>query len=384
MAKVIFHIDINCFYATCEISKDPTLKGKPVVVATENIKSVITTASYEARKYGVRSAMKLYEAQRKCRNLIVRKPDFKLYSQYSQMFFEHLKTYTKKVEMASIDEGYLDVTDLMTNYHALDLAKKIQDELLEFYELPVSIGIGPTRFLAKMASDMKKPLGITVLRKRDIKEILYPLDIKEVFGIGKKTQEKLRGYDINLVSDIVNADISILQECLGINNYKTIIGYLTGRSSDTLDYNSYDLKNIGNSKTYFPDLKTEFEVIDNLKQLVTTVQSRMENRKVKAKTFAIGVGFTDGGKSSKQTTLEEYTRDFNTMFSLSYSILQYLWNSEYVMYISVSANNIVNDFDILEEYTLFNYDNYDKILEEKEKQKDDYTERSQGVKFFKS
>ncbi len=149
--RVIFHIDLNAFYVSCELIKHPELKGMPVVIAHDSKRSVVSTASYEARKLGIHSAMPLYMAKSKCHEL-------------SQKFFTIIKKYSPYLEIASIDEGYLDLSERITKTHEqpYGIALAIQKEVYETLGLSCSIGISPNKFLSKMASDMKKPMGITI------------------------------------------------------------------------------------------------------------------------------------------------------------------------------------------------------------------------------
>ena len=204
--QIIFHIDMNCFFASCEIAVDPSLKGQPIVVARLDPlrKGIILSPSYEARKYGIKTTMRVKDALPLCPQLKVVEPNYELYQDMSNKFFGYLSNITDQIEPASIDEGYLNVTKACDNISAIELANKIQKDLLSLYKLPCSIGIAPNKFLAKMASDMKKPLGITVLRKREIDKLMWPLDISEMFGVGKKTAPRLRAIGINTIGDLAN------------------------------------------------------------------------------------------------------------------------------------------------------------------------------------
>ena len=181
MGKVIFHLDMNCFYASVEQAHNPSLKGKPIAVAgnEKERRGIIVTSSYEARAKGIYTTMNVGEAKRKCPELLLLPPDFAKYRAASAAIFAILRSYTQLVEPVSIDEGYIDVTELAKTRHPLDLAKEIQDRILHELDLPCSIGIAPNKFLAKTASDMKKPMGITVLRKRQIAELLWPKQVIE-------------------------------------------------------------------------------------------------------------------------------------------------------------------------------------------------------------
>ena len=153
ISQIIFHIDLNAFFASVEIAEDPALENKPVVVAHNNAlrKSIILTANYEARKYGIKTTMMVRDAIKLCPHVVVVTPHMHKYQEYSNIFFTYLRNVTPLVEPGSIDEGYLDVSRICVNIHPLELAKKIQEDLLKLHKLPCSIGIAPNKFLAKIA-----------------------------------------------------------------------------------------------------------------------------------------------------------------------------------------------------------------------------------------
>lgn len=188
-ARILFHLDMNSFFASVEQAYDPSLKGKPVAVAgnPKERRGIIITCSYEARAFGIYTTMPVWEAKRKCPSLLFVTPTFERYRIASQAMFAILRDYTPLVEPVSIDEGYVDVTDIVEGADAVDLARTIQDRIQRELDLPCSIGIAPNKFLAKMASGMKKPMGITILRKRDVPRVLWPLDVEEMHGVGDKT-----------------------------------------------------------------------------------------------------------------------------------------------------------------------------------------------------
>jgi DNA polymerase-4 len=166
--RVILHVDMNSFFASVEMAYDASLKGKPIAVAgnPEERKGIIVTCSYEARKFGVKTTMAVWEAKKLCPKLIILRPNFERYREASGAMFDILRQYSELVEPVSIDEGYIDITESYELGTPLEIATKIQKQLLNQLDLPCSIGIAPNKFLAKMASDMKKPMGITIMRKK--------------------------------------------------------------------------------------------------------------------------------------------------------------------------------------------------------------------------
>ena len=207
MSKIIMHIDLNAFFATAEVIKDPSLEGKPLIVAGSSRRGIVSTASYEARKYGIHSAMPTYQAQRLCPGVIIRGGDFELYHRLSNKFFNYVRNYTNIIEIASIDECYADMSECMKDVKdPVEYLKNLQNDLYEKTKLKCSIGLAPNKFLAKMASDMKKPMGITIIRKKDVKKILWPIKIKDMYGVGKKTFPRLERLGIKTIGDLVRTE----------------------------------------------------------------------------------------------------------------------------------------------------------------------------------
>lgn len=190
-AKVILHVDMNSFFASVEQAYDSSLKGLPLAIAgnPQHRRGILVTCTYEARAFGVYTTMTVGEARRLCPDLVIIPPDFEKYRRASSQVFEILRSYTELVEPVSIDEAYMDITSIGGLTNAENIAKEIQQHLLDTLDLPCSIGIGPNKFLAKTASDMKKPLGITILRKRQMPEILWPKPVIHMHGVGKSTEK---------------------------------------------------------------------------------------------------------------------------------------------------------------------------------------------------
>lgn len=362
--KVIFHIDLNAFYASVEMILDPNLKHKVFAVGgglNFSRGGVLTTASYNARKYGIRSGMSVYEAYQKYPNLIVVSNKRAEYNKYSNIFIETLKTFTNHLHQASIDEAYLDVTNIIDLKNPLELAKTIQNKLLE-KELPSSIGIGPTLFLAKMASDMKKPLGITVLRKRDLKTKLYPLDVGEVHGIGKKTKERLNNINIFTIEDFLddkNKDNII--KAIGLNSYNASKDDLLGRSSDFVDVHKYEIpKSISNENTLSYDMDNKELLKEELDKLFEHTYERLIEEKLYAKSVFIKLRNNRFDTKTKTKTLLAETDDYELMFETMSDLFDELFNDEPLRLIGVGFSNIILKEDFVIDRTIFNYQKLDK------------------------
>ena len=277
MAKVIFHIDLNAFFANAEILLNPSLKGKPIAVAGNTRRSVISTCSYEARKYGVKSAMSVQEAQKICKDLIIVNANYNFYKELSNKFINIIKKYSIKLEQASIDECYVDVTDkIMTYNKPLDMAIELQKEILNEVKVPCSIGIAPNKFLAKMASDLKKPMGITVIRLKEIQTKLWPLDIKEMRGVGSKTVSLLRKLNINTIGDLANYENKDELKIIFGKYFESIIDKANGKDDSEIIV-EYDAKSISNSTTFLEDIVDYTEIKGILLSLSRTVSRRLKN-----------------------------------------------------------------------------------------------------------
>ncbi|WP_019004464.1 DNA polymerase IV [Cohnella laeviribosi] len=217
--RVILHIDMNAFYCSVHAAEDPErYAGKATAVAgsVELRKGIVVTSSYEARARGVRTGMTVRQAQRVCPELILIAPDFDLYRKYSRGFLRIAGSYTPLVEAVSIDECYLDITGSGQFGTPLQIAEAIQRRVREELSLPCSIGIAPNKLLAKMASDMRKPNAITVLRRREVPALLWDKPCQTLFGIGRKTAAKLERMNIRTIGQLAAADAALLKEKFGV------------------------------------------------------------------------------------------------------------------------------------------------------------------------
>ena len=215
-ARKILHIDMDAFYASVEQRDDPQLRGKPVIVAWRSKRSVVCAASYEARRFGVRSAMPALRAQRLCPDGIFVPPDFPRYRAVSHHAFEIFERHTDLVEPLSLDEAYLDVTVNKTGLPtATRVAQTIREQVREELKLTASAGVAPNKFLAKIASDWRKPDGLFVIKPEDVDDFLLPLPVRRLPGVGQVTEEKLQNLKVLTVADLRKLDLPTLQNQFG-------------------------------------------------------------------------------------------------------------------------------------------------------------------------
>ncbi len=356
--RVIFHIDMNCYFVSCEIAEKPELKDKPVAVAPmgSTRKSIILTANYEARKFGVHSAMRVSDALRLCPELILIDSHMDLYSEYSSKFFNYFLSITPLVEPASIDEAYLDVTDVCKNNEYIELAHQMQTYLYNNLNLPCSIGIAPNKFLAKMGSDMKKPLGITIVRKREIQKVLWPLPIEDMQGVGRKTLKQLEFLKIKTIGDLAKYnDYQVLCDLLGENNAKSLKEAAFGEGDNQINVNRFtDFSSISNSQTFDLDLFDTVIILDNLKILVNTVANRLVHHDTLAKTFSIQIKYNNFKSITRSKTIDEATNDNQIIFSVIKELFEEYYDERLsVRLLGVAATKLVENKVTAKQLTIF-------------------------------
>jgi DNA polymerase-4 len=214
--RKIVHIDMDAFYASVEQRDDASLRGKPVVVAWRGTRSVVCAASYEARKFGVRSAMPAVRAERLCPDAVFVPPDFTRYRAASKHVREIMLRHTDLVEPLSLDEAYLDVTHPKTDFaSATAVAKAIRQQIVEETSLTASAGVAPNKFLAKIASDWRKPDGLFVIRPHQVEAFLAPLSVSKIPGVGKVMEAKLQSLAIHTCADLRAHDVVELERRFG-------------------------------------------------------------------------------------------------------------------------------------------------------------------------
>ena len=303
--------------------------------------------------------MPVFQARKLCPQLQFVPADHRLYNEYSHKFIELLKQYTHHIEVASIDEAYMDVTTLCESVHPLELANDIQRKLYETLSLPSSIGIASNKFLAKMASDFKKPMGITVLRRREVKDKLWPLKINEMYGIGQKTAPKLIEAGILTIGDLLldNNKLKAIQ-ILG-NQFESFYKNALGFGDTHVDPSKNDTyKSIGNSLTYDEGILNEEIAYQRLKELTETVCNRLKKHRYLIKTISVQIKYGNFQSHSKSKTILEYTNDFDEIYNHVIQLFDVLWNKDEIRLLGVSTSNLILKEDHVEQLNLFTYEKY--------------------------
>ncbi|MFS4459284.1 DNA polymerase IV [Bdellovibrio sp. HCB2-146] len=321
--KKIIHIDMDCFYAAVEVKYRPELKGKPLGIGgPPNTRSVLCTASYEARKFGVRSAMPSSQAVRLCPQLILIPPHFDLYKAESRKVREIFERFTKKIEPLSLDEAYLDVTDCKEfGGSATLIAQEIRRLIFTELNLTASAGIAPNKFLAKIASDWNKPNGQFVVRPQDVEAFVKDLPVEKIFGVGKVTAQKMHNLGLHKCSDIQKYSVFELQQWWGSRSQEL---YNFARGIDNREViTEWERKSLTVEETYNKDLTSFEECRKQIPGLYEDFLGRLERGgyQESIKGMVVKLKFFD----FKQTTHEEVIHSVPTVQDFE-RLLEKAWN----------------------------------------------------------
>lgn len=353
---------MNSFYASVEQAHDPSLKGKAIAIAgnPKERRGILVTCSYEARAKGVYTTMSVWEAKRKCPELILLPPNFERYRIASKAMFEILRSYTHLVEPVSIDEGYIDVTEVDMNNDAVGFAKSIQDRIIRELDLPSSIGIAPNKFLAKTASNIKKPMGITVLRKRQVGEILWPLPVLDMHGIGESTATKLESIGIKSIGDLAKANPNLLKEKLGKNGVR-LLNRANGTDNRPVDPESiYDTKSVGNSTTLPYDESNIKELEKVFIRLSKKVAARLDAKNLAGRSITIHIRDANWKNKTRSKTVNNRLYKEQEINQLALELFCASWNGDAIRLLGVTVNNVYDKGESVEQLSIFNFEEHAK------------------------
>ena len=303
---------MDAFFASVEQLDHPELRGKPVAVGGSGERSVVAAASYEAREFGVRSAMPSVIAKRLCPDLIFVRHSFDRYREISSSVFDIYREYTDLVEPLSIDEAFLDVTEDKKNIGSATLiAKEIRGEIKERTGLTASAGISVNKFLAKIASEINKPDGLFVITPEEAEKFILALPVEKFYGIGKVTAQKMHKLGIHMGSDLRKWDMVSLVRNFGKAG---VFFFDIVRGKDNRQVMpSQERKSVGTELTYEKDLTTPFEIIAELYKVEMELMERLESAGSTGRTITVKVKFSDFRQVTRSRTLPHYIRDFQTL-----------------------------------------------------------------------
>ncbi len=341
--RTVLHVDQNAFFASVEQQANPALRGKPIAVVGGHGRTVITTSSYEARAKGVKTGMAIWEGKRACPELIIVVGDNKKYTYTSTRINEIFRDYTPEVEAFSIDESWLDVTHSLSIFgSAVTIAHLIKARIYHSFGLRCSIGIAPNKLLAKLASDLQKPDGLTIIEPENVSRVLERMPIQELCGIGKKMQRALNMMSIYTCGELGRCEEERLSRKFGIVGKRLKEMGQGIDNSPVVQYGQEDdVKSVGHSSTLEKDISDPVEIQRFLLQLSEMVGSRARRYEVSGKTIHLYVRYADFFSSwGKQTTLKSHINQSDDIYRAALSILNTVELEQPVRLLGISLSNL--------------------------------------------
>ena len=344
----ILHIDMDAFYASVEQRDDPSLRGKPVAVGGSPAgRGVVAAASYEARKFGVRSAIPMARAIRLCPQLVIVRPDFEKYHAASQTVFGIFRSVTPLVEGLSLDEAYLDVTENSWGEPlGRVVAQRIKQEIKERTGLTASAGVAPNKFLAKIASAWRKPDGLTVIAPERVEKFLQGLPVDALWGVGPVTAQRLRDRGINMLIDVRTADRDVLEDAVGSG--ADWLRALADGIDDREVEPEHEPKSSGSENTYASDLTGLVEIQTNIDEMARSAAEWLDDKALLCRTVTIKVRYSDFTTITRSHTSAP-TRDPEDIARRAVKLLEKTEAGERpVRLLGASVSNLVDPAEILE------------------------------------
>ncbi|HEX3335511.1 MAG TPA: DNA polymerase IV [Jatrophihabitans sp.] len=348
----MLHVDMDAFFASVEIKKQPDLRGKPVVVGG-GVRGVVAAASYEARRYGVRSAMSMSQALRLCPRAVVLPPDRAAYSETSRRVMQILRAITPLVEPLSLDEAFLDVGPAQRLFGRPGaIAAEIRRRVTADLELTCSVGVAPTKFVAKLASARCKPDGMLVVPAGRVLDFLHPLPVTALWGVGARTAEPLYRLGIRSVGDLAGTPIDTLRRAVGLAAAEHLSALAHGVDPRAVQPHEVE-KSISADRTLDSDLTDEAEVRRELLKLAEDVGSRVRGRGVATRTVGIKIRYADFRTVTRVRTLPAWTASTGDIFETAVDLYRGLQlDRPRIRLVGVKAENLRAAGDIPEQLTL--------------------------------
>ncbi len=338
----ILHVDMDAFFTSVEVLDNPELRGKPVIVGSPpESRGGVAAASYEARKFGIRSAMSSYRALQLCRKAILIKPRMRRYAEISAKIRDIFLSYTPLVEPISIDEAFLDVTGSEALFGTgIEIGRAIKNRIKDELQLPASVGVASNKFLAKLASDLEKPNGFVVIKPEDAEATLAELPVGKLWGVGKVTEKELASLNIHQVKDLFTCPRKQLEALLG--SYTDTILELARGIDDREVTTDGEQKSIGAETTFAQDISDRKELQKKLSILVERVARELRETGMKAKTINIKARFPDFTTITRAQTLPSPTATTRTIRDTALQLLHQRVAKKPLRLLGVSVSNLIN------------------------------------------
>ena len=343
--RIILHMDMDHFYTAVEERERPGYKGKPVIVGADpkegKGRGVVSTSNYEARKAGVHSGLPISRAWKLCPQAVYLRPNFPLYIRVSNEIMEIARRYADKFEQWGLDEAFLDVSDRVKNYaEAEELAKKMKREIAEKEELTCSIGVGPNKLVAKVASDFHKPDGLTLVREDEAERFLSPLPVRRLLWIGRKTEGKLKTFGINTIGELACYDPTVLTETFGVFGTQM---HLMARGIDRSEVETRgEVKSVSHETTFEEDKDDAEMVLRTSDALSEEVAREIQDQNLSFKTVTIKLRYENFETHTSAKTLSFVTNRAQDIKKTARDLLQhFLSRNKKVRLIGVRVSTLV-------------------------------------------
>ncbi|MGD8824530.1 MAG: DNA polymerase IV [Myxococcales bacterium] len=318
--RTVIHFDMDAFFASVEQLDDPNLRGKPVLVGARSRRGVVAAASYEARPSGVHSAMSMVEALRRCPQAIVVPPRRARYQELSQCIFEVFSRYTPLVEGLSLDEAFLEVTGSRALFgDGAAIASRIKQDIRAGIGLTGSAGVAPNKFVAKIASDLQKPDGLTVVSAGEVAAFLAPLPLERMWRVGPKARVKLRAAGLQTIGDLARADVRTLEQLLG--SWGPVAQALARGQDDRPVVVGAPAKSLGSESTFEVDLKTRDALLRPILEQSLQVADRLIEKGLWARVVTLKIKYADHRIGTRQMRLSRAVVDPDAIFETASELL---------------------------------------------------------------
>ena len=342
--RIIFHVDMDHFFAAVEEREHPEIKGKAVVVGADpkegTGRGVVSTSNYEARKYGVKSGIPIARAWRLCPDAVYLPVNYRLYQKVSSQIMTILRGYADKFERWGLDEAFLDVTSRVKDFgEAEKLAQKIKKEIYAKERLTCSIGVGPNKLVAKIGSDFKKPDGLTVVREEDAKAFLAPLSVRRLLWVGRKTENRLNMMGIRTIGDLANYDASILAEKFGVSGTQL---YLSAQGIDNSEVQErWERKSMSREITFEEDTSDHSLIFDALDEISEDLHQELVASNFTFKTTTVKIRYENFETHTHGKTLPFFTDRLKDIQKSARDLMQdYLRPDRKIRLIGVRLSNL--------------------------------------------
>jgi DNA polymerase-4 len=338
----ILHADMDCFYAAVHARDDPSLEGKPVVVGGDpSGRGVVAAANYEARRFGIHSAMPAAQARRRCPHTVFLRPDFKRYRAESQLIFDIYRQYTPIIQPLSLDEAFLDVSEHLGDFgSATELARDIRRRVREERRLTVSIGVAPNKLVAKIASDFDKPDGLTVVRPKEVEAFLAPLPVRRLYGIGPAAERSLHEMGITTIADLRALSIDRLMARFG--SWGRVLWERVRGIDDRPVHIHRQRKGLSTERTFAENVKDLEEIDRILETMAEEVARGLDKRQLAATTITVKARYPDFTTPTRSHTLPVPTADAATIAAAARDLIRRTEAAKRsVRLLGVGASNLV-------------------------------------------